>query len=63
MDLGLAVGAQNVDDLVGHHVLDGLTGRLQVLTGVEVIGMLVEVLADVASHSQTDIGVDIDLAN
>ena len=52
-----------MNDLVGDHVLDSLTGGLQVLARIEVIGMLVEVLADVAGHSQTDIGVDIDLAD
>ena len=60
---GLAVGAQNVDDLVSDHVLDSLAGGLQVLPGIEVIGMLGEVLADVAGHGQTDVGVDVDLAH
>ena len=61
--LSLAVAAQNVDQLVGDHVLDSLTSRLQVLTRIEVIRMLVEVLADRSGDSQTNIGVDIDLAD
>ena len=52
-----------MNDLVSDHVLDSLTGGLQVLARIEVIGMLVEVLTDVAGHCQTDIGVDIDLAD
>ena len=46
MILCLAVAAQNIDQLVGNHVLDSLTSRLQVLARVEVIRMLSEVLAD-----------------
>ena len=48
---------------MGDHVLDSLTSRLQVLTRIEVIRMLVEVLADRSGDSQTNIGVDIDLAD
>ena len=59
----LAVAAQNIDQLVGNHVLDSLTSRLQVLARVEVIRMLSEVLADRSGDSQTNIGVDIDLAD
>ena len=63
MILCLAVAAQNIDQLVGNHVLDSLTSRLQVLARVEVIRMLSEVLADRGGHGQTNIGVDIDLAD
>ena len=45
------------------HVLNSLTGGLEVLAGIEVIGMLIEVLTDVACHCKTDIGVDVDLAD
>ena len=45
MILCLAVAAQNIDQLVGNHVLDSLTSRLQVLARVEVIRMLSDVLA------------------
>lgn len=48
-------------DLVSHHIFDGLTGGFQILAGIKVIRMLREVFADIAGHSQTDIGVDIDL--
>ena len=42
--LGLAVAAQHVHQLVAHQLLDVGTGGLQVLTGIKMIGMLVEVL-------------------
>ena len=61
-ELSLAVAAQNVHDLVSYHVLNSLTSRLQVLARIEVIRMLSHVLTDGSSHSQTDIGVDVDLA-
>ena len=59
----LTVGTKNVNDLVSNHVLNCLTSGLKVLTGIEVIRMLSEVLTDVTCHSKTDIGVDVDLAN
>src|SRR5699024_7474976 len=62
-NLRLAVAAQNIDQLMSDHVLDSLTGRLEVLTGIEVIRMLVEVLTDAGGDSQTDVGVDVDLAD
>ena len=43
--------------------MDGLTGGLQILTGIEVIRMLSQILADRCSHSQTQVGVDVDLAD
>ena len=53
MNLGFAGAAQNVHQLVADDLLDVGAGGLQVLTGVEVIGMLVEVLTDGAGHCQT----------
>ena len=52
-----------MDDLVCDHVLDSLTRGLEILTRVEVIGMLGEILADVGGHGKADIGVDVDLAD
>ncbi len=60
---GFAVAAEHVNDLMSDHVLDGLTGGLEVLTGIEVIRMLRKVLTDDSSHCQTDVGVNIDLAD
>lgn len=57
------VAAQYIDELMGNHGLDGILAGLQILTGVKVIGMLVEVAADAGSHGKTQVGVDIDLAN
>ena len=51
-DLGLACAAQDVDQLVADNFLDVGAGGLQVLTGIEVGGILVEVLTDGAGHSQ-----------
>ena len=59
-----SVGAvQHVAHLVGNHVLDSLTSGLQVLTRIEIAGVFYEVLADGSGHSQTQVGVDINLAN
>ena len=46
---------------MGDHGLDGGTGGLEVLAGVEIAGMLGEVLADGGGHGQTQVGVDVDL--
>ena len=59
----LVIGAENVNDLVSNHILNSLTSGLEILSGIEVIGMLYEVLTDVSGHCKTDIGVDIDLTN
>ena len=61
LNLGLAGAAQNVDQLVTNDFLDVGAGGLQVLTGVKVIGMLVEVLTNSAGQSQTQVGVNVDL--
>ena len=58
--LGLACATQDVDQLVTHDLLDVGTSGLQVLTGIEVIGMLVEVLTDGTGHSKTQVGVDVE---
>ena len=61
--LGLAVAAQNVDQLVLDHFLDGGAGGLQILAGVKLGRIVGEELTDSAGHSQTQIGVDVDLTN
>ena len=61
--LGLAVAAQNVDQLVLDHLLDGGASGLQVLAGVKLLGMIVEELTNRTGHSQTQVGVDVDLAD
>ena len=57
----LVIGSENVEDLVSDHILNSLTSGLEILAGIEVIGMLNEVLTDGSGHCKTDIGVDIDL--
>ena len=61
--LGLAGAAQNVHQLVANQFLDVGTGGLQVLTRIELVGMLVEELTDGAGHCKTQVGVDVDLAD
>ena len=63
MKLGLAVAAQDVDQLVLDQLLDGSTGGLEILAGIEMIGMSGEILADGAGHGQTQVRVDVDLAH
>ena len=45
------------------HLLHVLTSGLQILTRIEVIGVLSQILADGSSHSQTRVRVDVDLAD
>ena len=63
MQLGLAGAAEDVAQLVADELLDVGTGGLQVLARVELVGMLVEELADGAGHGKTQVGVDVDLAD
>ena len=59
-----SVGAvQHIAHLVCNHVLDRLTSRLQVLTRIEIAGVFYKVLADGSSHSQAQVGIDVDLAH
>ena len=60
---GFTVAAENINDLMGHHIMHSLTGGLQILTGIEMIRMLSKVLTDDSGHCKTDIRVDVDLAN
>ena len=59
----LTVRTEHIDNLVDVHLLHVLTSGLQVLARIEVIGMLCQILADGSSHSQTRVGVDVDLAD
>ena len=54
---------RKLDQLVLDQFLDGGAGGLQVLPGIELVGMLGEELADGAGHSQAQVGVNIDLAH
>ena len=62
-ELSFAVAAEDIDDLVSDHVLDSLTGGLEVLPGIEMIRMLREILADDSGHRQTNVRVNVDLAD
>ena len=59
----LTVGTEDVLDLVLIHLLHLLTGGLQILAGIEVSGILGEVLADGCGHGKTAVRVDVDLAD
>ena len=52
----LASAAQDVDQLVADQLLDVSACGLQVLTGIELVGMLGIELTDGAGHCQTQVG-------
>lgn len=56
-------GADDSFYLVHDHLLHSLSGRLQIASRVEIRRILAECFTDGTCHSQTDIGVDIDLAD
>lgn len=60
--LSLAVGAENVDDLVLVELLHLIAGRSEVLARIEDTWLLVEDAADGRGHGKTGIGIDVDLA-
>ena len=61
--LRLARATENVVDLMLYHVLDCGSGGSEILTGIEMLGMLCEVLTDGCGHRKTEVGVDINLAD
>ena len=63
LGLGLAGAAQDVDQLVADQLLDVGTGGRQVVTGIELVGMLSKELTDSAGHCQSQVGVNVDLAD
>ena len=50
---GFSVGAEYIHDLVSVHLLHLLTCGLEILTGIEVAGILCEMPADSAGHCKT----------
>ncbi len=63
MVLQRIVRAQNVDDLVLDHVLDGGAAGTEVVAGVKCAGLLAEGAANGGGHGHADVGVDVDLAD
>ena len=61
--LCLAVAAENVYKFMLNALLDKFAGRSEVLTRIEVCGILDEVLSDSRGKGKTKVGVDIDLAD
>ena len=59
----LAVGSEHLGDLVRNDVFDILAAVTDVLSGIEVVRMSHEVLADTGCHAEAEIRVDIDLAD
>ena len=63
MESSLAVGAENVNDLVLNHRLNFLACNGKIRSGVEYGGIVAHYAADTCGESKTDIGVDVDLAD
>ena len=61
--LCLSVAAQHIHDFVGHQLLDVFTGGLQILAGVKVRRMVIEILPNGSGHRQTQVGVNFDLTD
>ena len=59
----LVVGTENFLDLVSNDSLNVCTAITDILTGIEMIRMLCEMLTDTCCHAQTEVGVDVDLAD
>ena len=62
VQLKLIVATKNINNLVHIHLLHVLASGFQILTRIEVARILIEVLADSSSHSQTSVRVDVDFA-
>ena len=60
---GLAVAAEDVDELVPDHLLDVLAGDLQVTARVKERRILHEHLTAAGSESEAEVRVDVDLAD
>ena len=48
---------------MANHLLNFLASNLEVLSGVECLGLSCEYAADTCGHCKTDVGVDVDLTN
>ena len=46
-----------------NHTLNSNSAIAQILSGIEVSGVVVKVLSNSSSHSKSQVGIDIDLAN
>ena len=62
VDLDLVCAAQHIYNFVPYHFLDGGTGGCEVLPGVEMGGILGQVLSYGSSEGQPEVRIDIDLA-
>ena len=63
MRLSFAFRAEDAFDLVSDDVMDELTAVGEVLARVEMFRMLCHVLTDAGSQAETEVGVDVDLAD
>ena len=59
----VTVGAEHFHNLVDVHFLHVFASRLEILTGIEVVRMLSEVLTDGSGHGKTGVRVDVNLAD
>src|SRR5581483_2684607 len=58
---GVTGAAKHIAHFVAHQFLHADAGRTQVFTGIELLGIVGEGLADGRGHREAKIGVDIDL--
>ena len=61
--LRFAVTTEYVDNFVFYDLFDIFTSGFEILSGIEVIGMLVEILTDCSGHSKAQVRVNINLTN
>ena len=61
--LCLVFAAENGFNFVRNNAFNSISCGSEVLSGVEVVGMLSEMLSNSTGHCQTKVGVDVDFAN
>ena len=61
--LRFARATEYVDEFVANAFGDESSAVAEILTGIEVRGVFGEVLARCGGESETEVGVDVDLAN
>ncbi len=58
-----AFGTENGLNLVGDELFDIVAPRSDVLAGIKMFGMSLEVFADTSGHSEAEVGVDVNFAD
>ena len=60
---GFSVASQHLSDLVGYQILYVLSADFQILSGIEHFRFVEQHLTNAGGHSQTQVGIDVDLAD